>query len=35
MWDRPVDQWPRDEQGHLIARFGDELDLHELLGELS
>ena len=34
MWDRPADQWPRDEQGHLIGQFGDELDLDELLREL-
>ena len=34
MWDRPVDQWPRDERGHLIGQFGDELDLDELLREL-
>ncbi len=30
MWDRPTERWPRDEQGHLDAQFGDELDLDEL-----
>ena len=34
MWDRPVEQWPRDDRGHMDARFGDELDLDELLREL-
>ena len=34
MWDRPVDAWPRDEQGHLSGQFGSELDLEGLLGEL-
>jgi catechol 2,3-dioxygenase len=34
MWDRPVERWPRDEQGHLIGQFGDGLDLDELLREL-
>ena len=34
MWDRPADRWPRDEHGHLIGQFGDELDLDELLREL-
>jgi catechol 2,3-dioxygenase len=32
-WDRPMDQWPRDEQGH--ANFvGGEIDLDNLLAEL-
>lgn len=30
MWDRPYDEWPRDEQGHLVGR-GDDLDLDGLL----
>ncbi|HWK18460.1 MAG TPA: VOC family protein [Solirubrobacteraceae bacterium] len=30
-WDRPFDAWPRDAEGHLIGRFGDELDLEALL----
>ena len=34
MWDRPVEQWPRDAEGHLVGQFGDELDLDELLREL-
>jgi catechol 2,3-dioxygenase len=34
MWDRPVDQWPLDEQGHLRGEFGEELDLEGLLTEL-
>ena len=34
MWDRPVEQWPLDADGHLAGQFGDELDLDELLGEL-
>ena len=34
MWDRPVDEWPRDEAGHLLGQFGDELDLDALLAEL-
>jgi len=34
MLDRPVEQWPRDEGGHLIRQFGDELDLDGLLREL-
>ena len=33
-WDRPVEAWPRDEQGHLIGQFEPELDLDELLTEL-
>jgi catechol 2,3-dioxygenase len=35
MWDRSVDQWPLDEQGHLAGQFGPELDLDQLLTELS
>ncbi len=31
-WDRPVDQWPLDEQGHMVGRF-DDLDLERLLAE--
>jgi catechol 2,3-dioxygenase len=35
MWDRPVEQWPRDEEGHIAAAgFGGELDLDELMHEL-
>jgi catechol 2,3-dioxygenase len=33
-WDRPMEQWPRDEQGHIAFREG-ELDLDDLLAELS
>ncbi len=29
-WDRPIDQWPRDPQGH-IAFSGGELNLDDLL----
>jgi catechol 2,3-dioxygenase len=32
-WDRPLDQWPRDAQGH-IAFSGGELNLADLLAEL-
>ena len=31
-WDRPVDQWPLDEGGHVKPIFGD-LDLEDLLSE--
>ena len=31
-WDRPMDQWPRSEDGGLAALFGD-LDLDDLLSE--
>jgi catechol 2,3-dioxygenase len=31
--DRPYEQWPRDEEGHLVATFGEELDLEELLAQ--
>ena len=34
MWDRPPDQWPRDEQGHAAGGFGEDLDLEDLLREL-
>jgi catechol 2,3-dioxygenase len=34
MWDRPSHEWPRDEHGQIIAQFGEELDLKELLTEL-
>lgn len=33
-WDRPMEQWPRDEQGH-IAFAERELDLDDLLAELN
>ena len=32
-WDRPIEEWPRDEQGHLAGQ-GDEVDLDALLTEL-
>jgi catechol 2,3-dioxygenase len=35
MWDRPFEQWPRDDRGHLVGQMGPELDLDELLSELS
>jgi catechol 2,3-dioxygenase len=31
-WDRPVEQWPRDAEGHVAMGFGD-LDPANLLGE--
>jgi catechol 2,3-dioxygenase len=31
-WDRPMEQWPRDEAGHVRGAFGD-LDLDDLLSE--
>jgi catechol 2,3-dioxygenase len=34
MWDRPLEQWPRDEHGHLAGQFGPDLDLDQLLNEL-
>jgi catechol 2,3-dioxygenase len=34
MWDRPLGQWPRDEQGHIASGFGPDLDLDGLLREL-
>ena len=32
-WDRPVEQWPRDADGHLFAGPGRDLDLDALLEE--
>jgi catechol 2,3-dioxygenase len=32
-WDRPVDLWPRDDDGHVTMHFGD-LDVDGLLAEL-
>jgi catechol 2,3-dioxygenase len=37
MGDRPPEQWPRDEQGHIAVAFGPDLldlGLDDLLGEL-
>jgi catechol 2,3-dioxygenase len=34
MWDRPPEQWPRDEHGRLNSELGPELDLASLLAEL-
>ena len=31
-WDRPVEQWPTSEDGHVQPIFGD-LDLEDLLTE--
>jgi len=31
-WDRPMDQWPLDANGHVAPIFGD-LDLEDLLRE--
>ena len=31
-WDRPPEEWPRDEAGHIQGQFGD-LDLEDLLSE--
>ena len=31
-WDRPFEQWPRDDDGHAAAEFGD-LDVERLLSE--
>ena len=33
MWDRPFEEWPRDDAGHLVGG-GDDLDLESLLAEL-
>ena len=33
-WDRPVEQWPRDADGHLFRDAGRDLDLDALLGRL-
>jgi catechol 2,3-dioxygenase len=30
-WDRPVEEWPRDEQGHAAMAIDDELDLEALV----
>jgi catechol 2,3-dioxygenase len=30
-WDRPFDEWPRDEQGHVSMALDDELDVDELI----
>ena len=34
MWDRSIDQWPRDDAGHLDGAIDAQLDLDELLHEL-
>jgi hypothetical protein len=34
MWDRPPEQWPRDEQGHVAGQLGPDLDLDDLQREL-
>ena len=34
MWDRPFEEWPRDDEGHLAGSGGD-LDLDALLAETS
>ena len=31
-WDRPTEEWPLDDDGHLAAVFGD-LDVDALLAE--
>jgi catechol 2,3-dioxygenase len=33
MWDRPPEQWPRDEHGHLAGGGGGNLDLDALAAE--
>jgi catechol 2,3-dioxygenase len=35
MWDRPPEEWPRDAAGHAVPQFGPDLDLEDLLRELS
>jgi catechol 2,3-dioxygenase len=30
-WDRPFDEWPRDEQGHVSMAMDDELDVDALI----
>jgi catechol 2,3-dioxygenase len=30
-WDRPIDAWPRDEQGHIAMAMDAELDLDALV----
>ena len=32
-WDRPVEEWPRDEAGHAALAMDARLDLDALLGE--
>src|SRR4051794_36161566 len=32
-WDRPFEQWPRDDAGHLRGEIGDEFDVEALLAE--
>ena len=32
-WDRPMEQWPRDADGHVAGALDDELDLEALLAE--
>jgi catechol 2,3-dioxygenase len=32
-WDRPFDEWPRDEQGHVSMAMDDELDVDALIAE--
>jgi catechol 2,3-dioxygenase len=32
-WDRPVHEWPRDEQGHVAMSMDAELDLEALVAE--
>jgi catechol 2,3-dioxygenase len=34
MWDKPAEQWARDEQGRAAMVFGEPLDLDGLLAEL-
>ena len=33
MWDRPPEQWPRDEAGHVTMAMDDALDLDPLVAE--
>ena len=30
-WDRPMDEWPRDAQGHVAMAMDDELDVDALI----
>jgi catechol 2,3-dioxygenase len=32
-WDRPREQWPRDEAGNIVMAMGDELDVAALVAE--
>ena len=32
-WDRPFDEWPRDEQGHVSMAMDDDLDVDALIAE--